>query len=56
MITFIANVVLISVVVLVLASVIGAAYFASERFGFVGGAVAFVLTFAFWEAIKDCLL
>lgn len=56
MITFIANVVLISVVVLVLASVIGAAYFASERFGFVGGAVAFALTFAFWEAIKDCLL
>lgn len=55
-VTFIAAVIVVVIICLALASIIVPTYLASERFGFAGAAITFVVTFAFWITIKELFL
>ena len=55
-VTFIAAVITVVIICLVLASILVPAYLAAERFGFVGAAITFILTFAFWLTIEELFL
>ena len=55
-VTFIAAVIVTVIIVLALASIIIPTYFAAEAFGFVGAAITFILTFAFWLTIEELFL
>lgn len=55
-VTFIAAVITVVIIGLVLVSIIVPTYWASEGFGFVGAAITFVVTLAFWITITEVFL